>query len=110
MLYYSTPLSLLGQTDGFNLQLGVGLPMTLLAAVILFRLHFINDYFLSLTRLDDIGYNRHARNVGGSGDDFFVLKDGDDRLEGNLRAVLSRKLFDIDDVALVDAVLFSARF
>jgi len=84
--------------------------MALLSAVVLFRMHFVDDDLSRPAVFDDgpgdgRAFDRRRADLLDA-----VADNGEHLFERDLFFGGTRELFDVDDVALADAVLLSARF
>src|SRR5262245_12054483 len=93
--------------DARDLQLGVGLPVPALAAVVLPAPELEDDDLLRAVLGDDLGRDLralHQRRADGD----LVATDHQHLVEGHLRARLARELLDAEPIALRHAVLLTA--
>ena len=82
--------------------------MALRALVALLGLHLVDADLLAAAVLDDIGGDGSALDDGGAEHGVALVDDGENAVELDGSAGLGVELFDVDDVALRDAVLLTA--
>lgn len=94
--------------DGVDLDLRVGLSVTLTRSLVLLGLVVENVNLLALAVLDDLGLDGGAFNDGSSELGAVVADNSQDLVKNDFVAIVDVELFDKEDVALSDAVLLTA--
>ncbi len=109
MLRIFSPLNLVG-LNAVDLYRGERLTVPLFAPVAFAAFVFEYDDFGRFALLDDMTGDGNVVEMGGADLEIFAIGKQQDIIEGNLGPDVAGKLFDPQDVPLLNPVLFSACF
>ena len=94
--------------NGIDLDLRVGLSVTLSALITLFGLHLVNADLLALAVLHNTGGNGSAGNYGSAENAAVVIQNSQNPIEGNGLTGFGVHLLNVDDIALGNRILLAA--